>query len=247
VSEEVSKLGVPYCHHCDYDLTGVTESGRCPECGKPLVEVLARREIESRFHGKRYRSAARLWGLPVIDVALGEIEGESMGRARGIIAIGNHATGGLAIGGAAYGIVAIGGVAIGVFASGSVSIGLVGSIGLLSLGGLAAGLMVVGFLAHGLTTIGYIAQGGLAIGVYAHGKKAFGTHTMGGRSPAAPEAQSMFDSLSWFFGSGWPSMSGMMQAYYVVTLLVLAAAIIVAAFGLLNWARHRPGHEPQGA
>ena len=27
--------GTPYCHNCDYNLTG-NESGICPECGEPL-------------------------------------------------------------------------------------------------------------------------------------------------------------------------------------------------------------------
>ena len=28
--------GTPYCHNCDYNLTG-NESGICPECGEPIT------------------------------------------------------------------------------------------------------------------------------------------------------------------------------------------------------------------
>src|SRR3954463_16469805 len=80
----------PYCRNCGYTLTGLTESSKCPECGRPLVEVLTRapRILES---GKRYRSTARLWGMPVIDIALGPKNGEFRGKARGVIAIGDDA------------------------------------------------------------------------------------------------------------------------------------------------------------
>jgi predicted Zn-ribbon and HTH transcriptional regulator len=32
----------PYCGNCGYVLTGATETSKCPECGRPLVEVLTR-------------------------------------------------------------------------------------------------------------------------------------------------------------------------------------------------------------
>jgi len=32
----------PYCGNCGYSLRGLTESSKCPECGKPIVEVLQR-------------------------------------------------------------------------------------------------------------------------------------------------------------------------------------------------------------
>ena len=235
----------PYCSNCNYALTGVTDSSKCPECGKPLVEVLVRRQVKTKYAGRRFRSTTRLLGLPLIDIALGSVEGESAGRAKGFIAIGDSAIGWLAIGGVARGFVAIGGVAFGVFAAGAMSFGLLSALGFCAIGGLAAGILTLGALAHGLTSIGYVAQGTIAIGAFAHGKKTFGPNTMGGRGPTSPDAQSMFDSLSWYFGSGWPSMSVMMQAYFLVLLIVLAMATGVAMLGLLKWARHRPGGEPR--
>ena len=88
----------PYCSNCGYVLTGLTESSKCPECGKPLVEVLTRQTFSFGNTGKRYRSKATLFGWPVIDVALGPKDGELRGQAKGIIAIGDLAVGGLAIG-----------------------------------------------------------------------------------------------------------------------------------------------------
>ena len=35
---ETVKLGEPYCGQCGYGLTGLEESTRCPECGRPLLE-----------------------------------------------------------------------------------------------------------------------------------------------------------------------------------------------------------------
>ena len=56
----------------------------------------------------RYSSVAQLYGVPVVDVAIGsdESRGERRGRAKGIIAIGDIATGMIALGGIARGLVA---------------------------------------------------------------------------------------------------------------------------------------------
>ena len=64
--------------------------------------------------GVRKRSSKVICGLPLYDIALGPDlqKGEVRGHARGIIAIGDVATGWLAVGGAARGIVAIGGAAL---------------------------------------------------------------------------------------------------------------------------------------
>ena len=101
--------------------------------------MLRRRGAGFPSYGKRYRSKATLFGLPVIDVALGPKGNEPRGRARGIIAIGDIATGGLAIGGLARGVVAIGGAAFGAFAVGGMAVGLVAATGGFAVGGLAAG------------------------------------------------------------------------------------------------------------
>ena len=111
----------PYCNNCRYSLVGLTESSKCPECGKPVVEVLERGPA---FRGgKRYRSSIVIFGLPLVHVALGPHEDEQRGRAKGIIAIGDIATGclaigGVATGGGAVGFVAQGGGALGYYAEG---------------------------------------------------------------------------------------------------------------------------------
>ncbi len=169
-----TKPGEPYCGNCGYNLSGLADSLRCPECGKPIIEVLMRREF-SRAVGKRYRSSARLFGLPVVDIALGPSGAERRGKARGIIAIGDSAVGWIAIGSFARGIVAIGAIAIGVFAMGAWAIGLLtafggGAIALtvctggLSLGGISFGGVAVGFIAQGRVSIGHFARGASAIG-----------------------------------------------------------------------------------
>ena len=71
----------PFCANCGYVLKGLTESSKCPECGKPLVEVLTRQSPAFLNAGKRYRSKTTLFGWPVIDVALGP-EGRGTARPR---------------------------------------------------------------------------------------------------------------------------------------------------------------------
>ena len=78
----------PICSNCNYDLSETKDSARCPECGKPLVEVMS----WTGRTGYRFRSKATLWGLPAIDIALGPTHTERIGRAKGVIAIGDRAT-----------------------------------------------------------------------------------------------------------------------------------------------------------
>jgi hypothetical protein len=96
-----------------------------------------------------YRSE-QVWGdLPVVHVSVGGRQADGryrLGRARGIIALGDIATGLVAIGGVAVGLVAVGAVAIGLVAVGAVSVGLVAigavAIGLTAMGAVTAGLVV---------------------------------------------------------------------------------------------------------
>ena len=137
----------PYCLHCGYSLVGLTDSSKCPECGKPIVEVLVRDSFPGR-RGFRYQSHRRLWGLPLIAIAIGASGSQRTGKPKGIIAIGDDPRGVIAIGGRAVGVVAIGG-----FACGGISLGGF-SLGLLAVGGFSLGLAAVGGFAAGLYAFG---------------------------------------------------------------------------------------------
>ncbi len=224
----------PYCGNCGYKLSGLVDSSKCPECGRPLVEVLSR----GGQWGRRFRSQAKLFGLPIIDVALGPRPGERIGRARGIIAIGDSATGLLAIGGSAKGLVAVGGMAMGGLGIGGMSIGIFSAIGGFAMGGLAAGGGAFGVFASGGLAAGYMASGGLAAGYYANGGVPFGVHTLGPGSNS-PEAIAMFDTFAWFFGGAAVSPMTMLQPLLTCTLLTGAVAAGVALLAALGHWRSR--------
>jgi len=212
----------PYCGNCGYRLTGATESSKCPECGRPLVEVLTRNS-QMRMTGKRYRSKARLFGLPVVDVAVGPANGQTRGVARGIIAVGDIAIGGIALGGVSIGVVPVGGLALGLCSFGGSSIGL-----LTAMGGLAVGGMAVGGAAFGV-----LAVGGGAVGIFAQGAGAQGMFTrqarMMRRAPGGPDP---FEAVSWFFGSGAATPQGLILPVLIVAGITLAVAAVI---GLVAW------------
>lgn len=120
--------------------------------------------------GIRRQSSRKFCGLPLWSVAIGpDWEcGEMRGHARGIVAVGDVATGWVALGGVARGIVAIGGLAIGLFSFGGAAIGVA----------VAVGGAAVGAIAFGGGAVGLVAVGGGAYGYYALGGGAAGTHAV---------------------------------------------------------------------
>jgi hypothetical protein len=123
-----------------------------------------------------YKSAAELFGLPLIHIAQGIDPKTGAPRiAKGIIAIGNIAIGVFALGGLALGGVTIGGASIGIFAFGGLALGGV------TLGGLSIAVLV--------------AFGGLAISTgYAIGGLALAPHFIGGNG-TDPEFIRLLESL----------------------------------------------------
>lgn len=239
--------GDPYCANCGYSLVNLTDTSKCPECGKPLVEVLARWGGSSR-RARRYRSEAELFGVPIISVAFGARPefGEIHGRAVGIIAIGDVARGGIAIGGNAMGVVAAGGMAIGLASMGGLSIGLVTALGGMTIGGFPVGGFGLGGVATGGGAVGVVAQGGMAIGYYARGGGVIGQYKISpGR--ADPEAVKFFDLVSPVLGGSGARGLQVPQAVVVsLSMVVLLVMLVVASavYGHITWASRkaaRPG------
>ena len=152
--------------------------------GRPVRASSARsflHEWRRAAHGRRfgepfeYRSAATLFGLPLVHINVAGRRGLStMRTARGILAIGDLAIGVVAVGGVALGGLAMGGMAVG-------AIGFAGlAAGLLALGGVA-----VGGFALGGCAIGAVAVGGFAAGWFAVGGEAVGHCTIDGRGANA--------------------------------------------------------------
>ncbi len=221
--------GEPYCGNCNYSLVGLTESARCPECGRPLVEVLQRRgTLFAR--SKRYKSETYIFGLPLLCIAIGPHGDQRRGVARGIVAVGDIAIGWLAIGlnGPAFGVFAVGGLAIGVCSLGGMAAGLL-AMGGGAAGGIAVGGGAAGLIALGGGAIGFIALAGGAIGYYAMGGGAWGVHVMSGRG-TDPIAKEFFQSWSWLFG---PGLASPLAMYRLVGWVLVGWLIVGVVSGLI--------------
>ena len=232
-----TQLPKPYCSACGHDLTGATSASACPECGRPLVEVLVRVPFgsSSRYVGRmrptrRYQSKARVFGMPLVAIATGIDERGRPGHARGYFAFGDIATGVFAFGGVARGLVAFGGVSIGGVTFGGLSLGTFAAFGggAVAWLGSAIGGFAIGLFANGGAAIGGIAQGGLAIGWLARGAQAKGTHVWNLRAPPDAATKAFFDQFNWLIG---PSGGGL--NLYPGVAWTLAIAIVVAVLALL--------------
>lgn len=232
----------PYCNNCGYSLVGLTESSKCPECGRPLVEVLERGPTFGV--GRRYTSPVVVFGLPLLQIALGPHDDERMGRARGIIAIGDVATGWLAIGGFARGIIAIGGFALGLVSIGGFSLGLLLAAGGFAVGGLAVGGGAMGGLAMGGGAAGFVAQGGAAVGYYANGGGAWGVHVQG-PSRSDPEAVRVFERLNELLGGGpQAGIRWLLAVHAWFLVLTGGVALLCALVVLLGYYAAQRGAPP---
>lgn len=122
----------------------------CAACGAP-------RPAHAEFKGEGYEWSSRMqWaGLPVVHVAFGRGADGRMRVARGLVAVGQRASGGLAIGIIATGFIAIGVVAAGVFSFGVVAVGLLAAAGVNALAPAAAGVVAIGYAAWGIETIAW--------------------------------------------------------------------------------------------
>lgn len=238
----------PYCSNCGYSLLGCTDSSKCPECGRPLVEVLTRDPLHPPgYSGVRRRSQQLLFGLPLIDVAFGPHGDERFGHARGFIALGDKATGVIACGGKSIGVIAFGGLAIGVFAFGGLALGFIGIGGLavgliLALGGQAVGAVAIGGGALGLAAFGgfaagYGASGGMAFGHFAEGGQAVGTHVITAmtRDPAAVSFFQTFAPIKSFFATATTSVWRLLIGAALLSIFSAAPALLTTLG--MRWAR----------
>ncbi len=224
-------LPKPFCAACGHDLTGAVNSANCPECGRPLVEVLVRPMfgVNRSALARRYESKTRVFGMPLVAIASGVGEDGKPAHAKGFFALGDIATGVFAFGGLARGVVAFGGAAFGGVTFGGLSIGTFAAFGggAVALLGSAVGGFAAGIVAAGGGAVGLVAQGGFAIGWLARGASAKGVHAWSGRG-AAPDAatQAVFDQYAWLVG---PSGAAPQIHYNLLWTVVIAITVAVVA------------------
>lgn len=139
--------------------------GRIGSALAPFVEFYRHlcKALESMPY--EYESPSRLLGLPLLSINLGfDNPNGRMRHARGIVAIGNRATGILA-----FGIfVACGVFTVALVATGLVAVSIAGlallSVSVVGVGGISVSVFAVGYLTVGVLALGYKCVGIAAIG-----------------------------------------------------------------------------------
>lgn len=242
-NQHATELPKPYCAACGHDLTGAIAANACPECGRPLVEVLTRAAVGAGGRmgarpTRRYTSKRRLFGMPLVAIAYGPDDKGRLGHAKGYFAFGDIATGVFAFGGFARGLVAFGGLSLGGVTFGGLSLGAFASFGGMACAwiGSAVGGLAVGLLSNGGGAIGAIAQGGLAVGWIARGADAKGTHAWGTRTPPTDETRALFDQFAWLVGPAGPTPQ--IQYGLLATAIIAIGIAFLAALPVL-FARER--------
>jgi RNA polymerase sigma factor (sigma-70 family) len=166
---------------------------------------------------RRYCSSARLFGLPLVCVALGPDaeRRESRGVAKGWVALGDVAVGPVAVGGVSVGVIALGGITVGVLPVGLLAFGFL-AIGCTAVGVEAVGALAIGLhMAVGGCAIGYgTAIGGMAIAV----KGAWGGYALAIHPGEGVSAESFWVSrvLHLLPYAGWLSFLGVPGILYAV-------------------------------
>jgi len=219
---------IPVCEHCGYDCSNSTEFSNCSECGKRLSDSIVWRKHTGRLQrAVRYRSERTIFGLPLVDIAIGARphHGEKYGRAVGIIAIGDLAFGWLSCGVFSFGFVSIGWMSAGVLSIGLMAVGIVAALGIAAMGlGLTVGSGAIGGIVVGVGVVGFIAKGVSAVGIYAEGKVAVGMFTRPIGTSGHPKADALFNALDPILGGVGVVRAG---------IAILLVWIIVAAVGIL--------------
>lgn len=147
-----------------FQQAGDLRSGIENACTAPMPDPVGGGWNELNYE---YRSRLCIGSWPLVHIAFGkDAQTGLQKKARGIIALGNHATGVLALGVFARGVITWGVLSCGLLSCGVVSAGLV-SLGVVSLAVFGSyGVFAMAPFAFGVTAIGYIAAGVKALGMH---------------------------------------------------------------------------------
>jgi hypothetical protein len=109
----VTENVLPACRDCGQSVS--PDALACPHCGAPYPANPA-----WNGSGFEYKSAATLFGLPLVHIAFGRDRRRKLRIATGIIAIGQFGRGGITIAQFGFGIIFIGQCGAGLLAAGQI-------------------------------------------------------------------------------------------------------------------------------